>query len=68
MRSVRFRGEAADIDLHALTAWQDSVLRDALARFRPADIFNVDETALFWELLLSKTLAFRGTLFITMLG
>ena len=60
MKSRRLRGEAAAIDDVALTAWQDNVLRNILSQYRPENIFNVDETALFWELLPSKTLVFKG--------
>lgn len=59
----RLRGEAADIDNNALMAWQNTVLRNTLSQFRPEDIFNVDETALFWQLFPAKTLAFKGMFF-----
>lgn len=56
----RLRGEAANINDDALTEWQNTVLRNNLVNFQPNDVFNVDETALFWELLPAKTLAFKG--------
>jgi len=56
----RLRGEAANINDDALTEWQNTVLRNNLVNFQPNDVFNVDETALFWELHPAKTLAFKG--------
>lgn len=61
--SILFRrnqGEAAEIDLEALNAWQQNELREALARYSPEDVFNIDETGLFWKVLPNKTLAFKG--------
>lgn len=54
------QGEAGDIDLEAVDDWRQSVLREQLGKFSENDVFNVDETGLFWKLLPSKTLAFKG--------
>uniref|UniRef100_A0A914UKF2 HTH CENPB-type domain-containing protein n=1 Tax=Plectus sambesii TaxID=2011161 RepID=A0A914UKF2_9BILA len=54
------QGEAGAIDVESLGKWQQQVLREELAKFSPDDIFNADETRLFWQLLPNKTLAFKG--------
>jgi hypothetical protein len=53
-------GEAGGVDINALTNWQEEVLQHELKNYGPDDIFNVDETGLFWRMLPSKTLAFKG--------
>uniref|UniRef100_A0A914VZL2 HTH CENPB-type domain-containing protein n=1 Tax=Plectus sambesii TaxID=2011161 RepID=A0A914VZL2_9BILA len=61
--SISFKsnqGEAGAIDVESLGEWQQQVLREELAKFSPDDIFNADETGLFWQLLPNKTLAFKG--------
>ncbi|GBM58359.1 Tigger transposable element-derived protein 6 [Araneus ventricosus] len=40
-------GEAADFDSSSLKEWKDVVLRDILARYECANVFNVDECGLF---------------------
>lgn len=57
------QGEAGDIDFEAVDNWRQTVLQQKLAEFNENDIFNVDETGLFWKLLPSKTLAFKGSFF-----
>ena len=54
------QGEAAAVDEGYVRQWQRQVLREELAKFKPDDIYNVDETWLFWQLLPNKTLAFKG--------
>jgi hypothetical protein len=54
------QGEAAQIDHDSLNDWQQKVLRSELARFSPNDVYNVDETGLFFHLLPDKTLSFKG--------
>lgn len=54
------QGEAAEIDLEELENWQEEILREALSHYLADDIFNADETGLFWHLLPNKTLAFKG--------
>lgn len=46
--------------MESLHEWQKKVLQTELSKFSPDDIFNVDETGLFWQLLPNKTLAFKG--------
>lgn len=61
--SIAFRsnqGEAGEIDMEALGNWQQEVLQAEIRKFSPDDVFNADETGLFWKLLPNKTLAFKG--------
>jgi hypothetical protein len=58
-------GEATAINVQSLREWQQNVLREELIKFAPEDIFNVDETGLFWQLLPGKTWAFKGKVFIS---
>lgn len=54
------QGEAAEINLVELGNWQQDVLLEEISHFSADDVFNADETGLFWQLLPNKTLAFKG--------
>jgi len=56
------QGEAAAVNLERVEEWRHDVLRDLLIQYPPQDIFNVDETGLFWRLLPDKTMTFKGNL------
>lgn len=61
--SITFKtvqGEEGAVDVGELTDWQTSVLRKELGKYEPKDVFNLDETGLFWKLLPNKTMAFKG--------
>uniref|UniRef100_A0A914C297 DDE-1 domain-containing protein n=1 Tax=Acrobeloides nanus TaxID=290746 RepID=A0A914C297_9BILA len=61
--SIKFcseQGEAAAVNLQVVETWQQTVLREILAKYSADDVFNVDETGLFWRLMPNKTLAFKG--------
>ena len=47
------------VDSHSLLECQQQVLRPLLRQFSADDVFNLDETGLFWQLLPNKTMAFR---------
>lgn len=53
-------GEAAGINMKEINEWKASVLRELLDEYEAENIFNVDETALFWKLTPSKTMALKG--------
>eukprot|EP00117_Sycon_ciliatum_P013238 scpid100906/ scgid13976/ Tigger transposable element-derived protein 4 len=59
LRTKAGEGEhtARSDDIHD---WQDQVLPGLLEGYAPKDVFNADESALFYRLLPHKTLAFRG--------
>ncbi|GBL99789.1 Tigger transposable element-derived protein 4 [Araneus ventricosus] len=52
--------EAAAVEGEAIEDWKNSVLKDILSRFDASDVFNLDETGLFYRLLPDKTLSFMG--------
>ena len=54
----RVQGEAGQVDNGALQDWQNTILRRELDRFLPENIYNVDESGLFWKLLPNKTKRF----------
>ena len=53
-------GERGDVNEQSTDAWVEEVLRPTLARFEPDNVYNLDETALFWRLLPDKTFSFKG--------
>lgn len=53
-------GEAAAADATACGDWQARRLPEILQEYSPESIYNVDETALFFKLLPSKSLSFKG--------
>ena len=53
-------GESADVSDDAILTWRNTIIPSLLQRFNPADIFNGDETGLFWKLTPVHTLAFVG--------
>ena len=52
-------GEAGAVNLQSLLDWKQQVLQPLLRQFSADDVFNLDETGLFWQLLPNKTLSFR---------
>jgi hypothetical protein len=52
-------GESAEVDKEVVENWQQS-LKVMLEGYEPKDIFNCDETGLFWRGLPTKTLAKKG--------
>lgn len=61
--SITFKtvqGEEGAVNVGELTDWQTSVLREELEKYEPKDVFNLDETGLFWKLQPNKTMAFKG--------
>jgi len=54
------QGEAAAVDLESVDKWRSDILRKCIVHYSPSDIFNVDETGLFWRLLPDKTMTFKG--------
>jgi hypothetical protein len=56
----RIQGESAEINMVNLNNWQKEVLRADISHYSPNDVFNADETGLFWQLMPDKTLTFKG--------
>lgn len=53
-------GEAAAVDSVSVENWKNDVLMSILSRYDSSDVFNLDETGLFYRLLPDKTLSFKG--------
>lgn len=53
-------GEKGAVDEHCVDNWRTTVLPRHLAAYEPADVFNADETALFFKALPDKTITFKG--------
>lgn len=60
MSFKQISGESAGIDNEALQNWQQNELQSSLQGFAADDIYNIDETGLFWQLLPNRTMAFKG--------
>ncbi|XP_072145565.1 tigger transposable element-derived protein 6-like [Dermacentor andersoni] len=52
-------GEAAAVDPLTTSSWL-LTNKEVLDQYKPSDIYNADETALFYEMLPSKTLDLKG--------
>lgn len=53
-------GESRAVDFDSVNKWMQENWPDITARYEPRNIFNADETALFWQMLPNRTLACRG--------
>ncbi|KAG0419080.1 hypothetical protein HPB47_004372 [Ixodes persulcatus] len=53
-------GEGAAADRDGTEEWQNGQLQQILTDYAPDDIFNLDESALFFKLLPNRTLVFKG--------
>ncbi|GFO28913.1 tigger transposable element-derived protein [Plakobranchus ocellatus] len=53
-------GESSSVDDASLNQWRDNVLEKTLSKYEPFDVYNADETGLFWRLLPNKTMDFKG--------
>ena len=53
------QGEAGAVDLQSLFESQQQVLQPLLRQFSTDDVFNLDETGLFWRLLPNKAMTFK---------
>lgn len=53
-------GENADVNKDVYEVWKQRILQPLLSRYDPNNVFNADETGLYWRLLPDKTHAFKG--------
>ena len=53
-------GESKDADRQAVTVWERDVLPGILGEYSPNDLFNADETALFYKQMKRGTLTLPG--------
>jgi hypothetical protein len=52
--------ESASVSQDVMDHWLTQILPGLIEGYTPSNIFNADETGLFWRLLPDKTLAFKG--------
>jgi hypothetical protein len=57
---IKKAGESAGVDQEIIRVWKDGQLQDILNRYKPCDIYNADETGLFWKMLPENSLGFAG--------
>lgn len=53
-------GESGGVNMETVDEWRETVMKDILERYEPANIYNADETGLFWQLLPENTMGFLG--------
>ena len=58
--SRKVSGESHSADLEGAAAWLSTQLKVVRQEFKDEDIFNADETGLFWKMTPDRTLGFRG--------
>ena len=61
--NIKFRsicGKNAAVDQEVCDDWKQRKLLPVLRRYDPSDVFNADETGLYWRLLPDKTHAITG--------
>lgn len=62
-RGIAFRaicGESAAVNITETDDWRKTVLPEILKDYHPNDIYNADETGIFFKCLPDKTLALKG--------
>lgn len=57
---ARVVGESASVNMDIIRTWREKTLPDLMSRYRPEDVFNMDETGLFYRLTTDRTLHFKG--------
>lgn len=53
-------GESASADAEGASAWTARNITSILTDYAPSDVYNADETGLFYEMLPTRTLDFKG--------
>ena len=60
--NITFRaicGQSASVDLTVCEDWKELTLKPILQRYSANNVFNADETGLYWKLLPDKTHAIK---------
>ncbi|XP_064478259.1 tigger transposable element-derived protein 4-like [Ornithodoros turicata] len=52
--------EAATVEESVCEDWRSTRMKKVLEEYEPANVYNVDQTALYYQLLLEKMLSFAG--------
>lgn len=53
-------GEKKSAPINDANEWRQNKMKEILEKYAPEDIYNADETGLFFQLLPDRTLAFKG--------
>ena len=53
------RDRSKSVDVNTVREWKETRLRELTSQFDPKDVFNADETGLFFNLLHDRTMAFK---------
>ena len=53
-------GEAGSVSEEDIRPWLDDALPQLLRQYKPEDVYNVDETGLFYKMTPDKSLTFKG--------
>ena len=56
----RIHAESASVPLELVCQWKEIILPTIMQEYELGNIFNVDETGLFWKLFPDRTLQFKG--------
>lgn len=56
----KISGEENSVPEQAIGPWINNVLPDLLKKYKPEDVYNADETGLFYKLQPDRTLTFKG--------
>lgn len=56
----KIHGEGASVNMEIINKWKEDIWPTLHRRYNDCDIFNGDETALFYKLTPDKTLKFKG--------
>ena len=60
IHQLRVCGESAGVDDETVDGWREETLPAIIKDYDPQDIYNADETGLFYRMTPDKTLAFSG--------
>ncbi|XP_067130368.1 tigger transposable element-derived protein 4-like [Centruroides vittatus] len=56
----KLRGEKESVDMTSVGTWKERVLQEIEKSYKPENVFNLDETAVFYKLLPEKTAMFKN--------
>lgn len=55
-------GEAIEVDIDELSLFQENELKQNLQRYHPDNVYNIDESSLFWKAFPRNGVFFKGWL------
>lgn len=58
--SKKLCGESADADITVANEYKNNILPEIIKNYHPNNIFNADETALFYKCMPNRTMTFRN--------